>query len=408
MIRALLLRLPIPVAAYGTLARMTHAVPALRLSSFYFAYYAVLGGFTPYWSLFLKDRGQSEAAIGVLMSLWYATRIVAPSSWNWLAARSSRPVRWLHAGCIASLISFCAFLLPLQFAGLFVAMCVFCFFHNATMPQFEAITLSHLHGVSERYGAIRLWGSLGFIAIVGLYGFLLDYVAVVWLPLLMLPLLAGTTASAFANDYGPAQRNAPPAAGADLRARLRRPDVLAFFIACLLVQISFGPLYTFFALYLEQHGYKPSVLGLFWVIGVAVEVLVFFVSPKLFLRVPAQTVLLVAIASAALRWLATALFPDSVWIMTLAQLTHAINFAAFFASAMQLMAQYFPGPLAGHGQGVFYGFSSGVGGALGALIAGQAWHFGGGRLAFELAAGFAAMAAFITWRWVRPPTPAAR
>ncbi|MEO5951155.1 MAG: hypothetical protein ABIQ44_01685, partial [Chloroflexia bacterium] len=36
------------------------------------------------------------------------------------------------------------FLLPLDFAGLFAAMCVFCFAYNAVMPQFEAITLSHL------------------------------------------------------------------------------------------------------------------------------------------------------------------------------------------------------------------------------------------------------------------------
>lgn len=386
---------------------MSHPVPQLRLSSFYFMYYAVLGGFTPYWSLFLKERGQDAAAIGVLMSLWYATRILAPSSWNWLAGRSARPIRWLHVGCIASVASFCLFLLPLQFSGLFLAMCVFCFFHNATMPQFEAITLSHLQGRSERYGAIRVWGSIGFIAVVALFGLLLDHLAVVWLPLLMLPLLVGVTGSAFVNDYGPAQRGALPAAGAEFGRRLRRPETIAFFVACLLVQISFGPLYTFFALYLEQHGYKPSSLGLFWAIGVAVEVLVFFFSPKLFLRWPAQTVLLVAVASAALRWLATALFPDSVLVMTLAQLTHAINFAAFFAAAMQLMAQYFPGPLAGHGQGVFYGFSSGIGGALGALIAGQAWRIGSGRLAFEVAAGFAAVAAFIVWRWVRPPRPEA-
>lgn len=374
----------------------------LRLSSFYFMYYAVLGGFTPYWSLFLKDLGQDAAAIGVLMSLWYATRIVAPSSWNWLAARSPRPIRWLQLGCFASLASFCAFLLPLEFSGLFLAMCVFCFFHNATMPQFEAITLSHLHGISERYGAIRVWGSIGFIAVVALFGLLLDHLAVTWLPLLMLPLLAGVAGSALVNDYGPAQRNALPAAGAEFRRRLRRPEVIAFFIACLLVQLSFGPLYTFFSLYLEQHGYRPSALGAFWAIGVAVEVLVFFLSPRLFARWPAQHVLLVAVASAALRWLATALFPDSVAVLTLAQLTHAINFAAFFASVMQLMAQYFPGPLGGHGQGVFYGFSSGIGGALGALIAGQAWRLGGGKLAFEIAALFSAAAAFIVWRWVRP------
>lgn len=387
---------------------MSHPVPALRLSSFYFMYYAILGAFTPYWSLFLKDHGQDAASIGVLMSLWYATRIVAPSSWNWLAGRSSQPIRWLQIGCCASVATFCLFLLPLQFAGLFLAMCIFCFFHNATMPQFEAITLSHLHGISERYGAIRVWGSVGFIGVVALFGLLLDYIPIGYLPLLMLPLLLGLTASAFANDYGPAQRTALPAAGAEFRRRLRQPEIIAFFVVCLLMQISFGPLYTFFALYLEQHGYKPSALGAFWSIGVAVEVLVFFYSPRLFLRWPAQTVVLVAVASAAVRWLVTALFPDSVPIMILAQITHAINFAAFFAGAMQLMAQYFPGPLGGHGQGVFYGFSSGVGGALGALIAGQAWRIGGGKLAFEVGAAFAAVSALIAWRWLRPPRAAAQ
>jgi PPP family 3-phenylpropionic acid transporter len=55
-------------------------IPAARLAGFYFAYYAALGAFTPYCSLFLKARGQDVAAIGVLMSLWYATRVVAPSS----------------------------------------------------------------------------------------------------------------------------------------------------------------------------------------------------------------------------------------------------------------------------------------------------------------------------------------
>ena len=29
-------------------------VPMLRLASFYFAYYAALGAFTPYWSLYMQ------------------------------------------------------------------------------------------------------------------------------------------------------------------------------------------------------------------------------------------------------------------------------------------------------------------------------------------------------------------
>ena len=74
-------------------------VPMVRLSSFYFAYYAALGAFTPYWSLYLKSRGMEVAAISVLMSLWYATRIVAPSTWTTLASHSPHPIRWLRLGC---------------------------------------------------------------------------------------------------------------------------------------------------------------------------------------------------------------------------------------------------------------------------------------------------------------------
>jgi len=372
----------------------TDAVPARRLASFYLAYYAALGAFSPYWSLFLKARGQDVAAISLLMSLWYGTRIVAPSSWSWLAARSTHPARWLRIGCALALASFLLFLLPLDFTGLLVAMVVFCFAWNAVMPQFEALTLSHLGARSERYGRIRVWGSIGFIAIVAGFGIVFDHLSIAWLPWLMLPLFAGLLASSFANDYGPAAI-AVTSDDRGFRKRLLQPDVLAFFAITLLAQASFGPYYTFFSLYLEQHGYRPSSLGAYWAIGVAVEIALFFASARIFARWDARKVLLVALVSAALRWWATALLPENVPLMVLAQATHALNFAALFAACMQLLAAYFPGRLNGHAQGVFYGFSSGGGGVLGAWLAGALWHIDGGRSAFLAAGGIAALAAVL-------------
>ena len=55
------------------------------------------------------------------------------------------------------------------------------------------------------------------------------------------------------------------------RERLRQPQSLAFFVVALLAQVSFGPYYTFFSLYLEQHGYRPSALGAYWAIGVSLD-----------------------------------------------------------------------------------------------------------------------------------------
>ena len=381
------------------MTRAPAAIPYGRLAGFYFAYYAALGAFTPYWSLYLESLGLQATAISVLMSLWYATRIVAPSTWTLLAARSPRPIRWLRAGSLLTLASFAAFLVPHGFAGLFLAMTAFCFFYNAVMPQFESITLSHLGARSERYGLIRVWGSIGFIVVVVTYGWLIDRHGIAALPWLMLPLFALLALLAFANRY--AQLPEEPARAGDdgFRARLRKPQVRAFFVAAFLTQVSFGPFYTFFSIYLQDNGYTPTAQGLLWAVGVLVEIAVFFGSVAIFRRWNAGKVLLLALLAAALRWWATGLWPQQLAVMLLAQASHALNFGAFFAASMQLLARFFPGRMNGHGQGVFYGLSSGVGGVAGALLAGQLWRFGG-NVAF-IASGFIALlAAAIAWRWL--------
>ncbi len=381
-------------------------IPQVRLSSFYFAYYAALGAFTPYWSLLLKDRGHGVAAISVLMSLWYATRIVAPSAWGWLAGRAARPVQWLRIGCALTVATFAVFLVPLDFAWTFVAMTAFCFFYNAVMPQFEALTLSHLAGRSERYGRIRVWGSIGFIVVVVAFGALFDHVAIGWLPWLMLPLYVGLFATACINDYARPVAVAETGDDHGFVERLRRPDVIAFFIVALLCQVSFGPHYTFFSIYLEEHGYSASALGAYWGIAVAVEIGMFFASARVLRRWGARMLLLSSLLAGAARWALTALWPENPLIMGMAQLLHALCFAAFFAASMQYMALFFPGPMNGHGQGVFYGFSSGVGGVLGALLSGLVWQYAGGESAFLLAAGVALLATLIAWIWLRPQQPA--
>lgn len=378
------------------------AVPGARLSSFYLFYYAALGAFTPYWSLYLQTQGMGITAISVMMSLWYATRVFAPSIWTGAAAASPRPIAWLRAGCLLTLACFAAFLLPLSGMWPFVAMVAFCFFYNAVMPQFESITLTHLGADSHRYGLIRVWGSFGFIAVVSCFGWLIDRHGAANLPWLMLPLFVLLLGSSLANRYAAHMDGAPKEKVAGFWAIVRQPAVLAFFVAAFLEQLSFGPYYTFFSVYMSSHGYATGMLGLMWTVGVVFEVAVFYTIAGFFRRYDASWLLIISMASAALRWVATALWPENLPVMLLAQASHCLGFAAFFASAMQLLARYFPGRLNGHGQGLFYGFSSGLGGVLGALIAGQLWPFGNGQVAFLAGASFALLGTVIAWIWVRP------
>ncbi|RZA15989.1 MAG: MFS transporter, partial [Lysobacteraceae bacterium] len=156
------------------------------------------------------------------------------------------------------------------------------------------------------------------------------------------------------------------------------------------------------------HGYAASVQGLMWSIGVLVEIGLLFQSRRIFRRWGPRRLLVFSLGITALRWWTTAAWPDSMPLMILAQATHAFSFAAFFAAAMLLLAEYFPGRLNGHGQGVFYGVSSGIGGVIGALLAGQLWRFGGGQAAFAVG-GVVALAGFgVAWYWLLRVPPASR
>ena len=78
-----------------------------------------------------------------------------------------------------------------------------------------------------------------------------------------------------------------------------------------------------------------------------------------------------------------------------AQLLHAFSFAVFHACCMRRMVDFFPGKMARHGQSLYFGFSSGVGGVLGAGMAAWMWDLGGGAWAFTAGAIVVAMAALI-------------
>ncbi len=57
-------------------------VPYWRLSGFYFFYFATLGAFLPFWSLYLKQAGFAADEIGELTALMVATKIIAPNYWG--------------------------------------------------------------------------------------------------------------------------------------------------------------------------------------------------------------------------------------------------------------------------------------------------------------------------------------
>ena len=351
-----------------------------RFALFYFCYYAAIGAYTPYVGRWVDAMGHGGFVVGAMLGLWYATRIVAPPAWATFAARSARPGLWLVAACALGLLSFAGFTLTRSALALLSVMAAFGFFYNAVLPQFEAMTLTALGSNSHEYGRIRLWGSLGFLLVAGSYGALMDRLGNASFPWLTLPLLGAALLAAWPhrNDRPPAHTDTV----ADAGHLWKRPGVRRFLLVALLVQAGFGTFYVFFTLHMQDHHHGGLAVGILWAAGVLAEIVMFWQAPRLIARVGASRLFGWCIAIGALRWAVTALFADSFAIMLAAQLTHAFSFAVFQSCLMQQMTEFFPGRRAAAGQSLLYGFSSGVGGVLGAALAAVLWHYGRGEWAF--------------------------
>lgn len=369
-----------------------------RLSGFYFFHFAALGILLPYWGVYLKSEGFSALQIGQLVALTMATKIVSPNVWAWIADHTGQRMRIVRIGSLLGLIAFAGVFLGEGFWWLALVMLGYSFFWNATLPQFEANTLNHLGVASHRYSNIRLWGSIGFIVAVAGLGVLFELTGPGIVPWAMLATLGGIwLASLTVPEQAAGHLPLDPV---PLRRVLARPAVVGLLGVCFLMQASHGPYYTFFTIYLGEHGYGSALIGQLWALGVVAEVGVFLLMHRLVPRFGLRLLLVASLALASLRWVLIGLFPEVLALLVFAQVLHAASFGVYHAAAIQLIHHYFTGPHQGRGQALYSSLSFGAGGALGGLYSGLVWDSLGGSVTFLLAAGFSTVALGLAWRHV--------
>lgn len=372
------------------------SLPYWRLSGFYFFYFAFIGATAPYWGLYLKSLEFNAFEIGVLMSLFQVMRIFAPNLWGWLADHQGRRVPIMRIGVFLSLASFLGTFFVTGFWWLFFVMSLLSIFWSASLPLVEAITLSHLGDNTAEYGRIRLWGSVGFIvAVVGL-GYILDFNPIRALLWVIFGIMAGLVVLSryipeaavipHDNDHLP------------LWHVLRRPAVLAFFVGGFLMAVAHGPYYTFYSIYLVDHGYSKSSVGLLWSLGVLMEIGIFLWMPHLTRRFTLHQMLLTSFACAVLRFLMIGWGVGWMAVLLIAQMLHAITFGVYHAAAVEMVHRFFRGKHQSRGQALYNSFTFGTGGTLGGLYAGMIWDTLGPAFTFSIAAA-CALAAWLLVAW---------
>ncbi|HEY3431989.1 MAG TPA: MFS transporter [Rhodocyclaceae bacterium] len=370
--------------------------PPQRLAAWYFCYFAFLGAFVTYFGLYLQGVGMSGWEIGILLSIHSVLRLAAPLFWGWWADRRNARAATVKVTMVVSLAIFSLLFLAHGFWTFFILLTLLSFFWTATLPLVEALTLAHLQHRIERYGRIRLWGSIGFIFAVQGVGIWLDVFSVSSLLWVCIIILGGNWVTSMM--LSETQAGAVSHSSGSLRDILGQVRVMALLGGCFLMSAAHAPLYVFYSIHLVDNGYSKTAVGALWALGVVAEIFVFLAMPRLLGRYSLRLILSASFALAVLRFLLIGWGIASVPVAIAAQILHGATFGACHASAMAALNRWFAAHHQGRAQSLYSSLSFGGGSVLGGLVSGYGWEHWGAGPTYSLAALFALLGGLVVLR----------
>jgi len=346
----------------------------------YFFHFSVMGAMLPYLSLYLHYLEFDSVEIGIIISTPMLVRIVIPNVWGHLADVSLSRVTLLRIGLSLSCFTFIALLFVDHFFTVLGCLVFNSLFWNGMLPLTEAEVIERLRHQSSAYGRVRAWGSIGFIVAVLSLGFAFDHISIRHFPPIVLTLLGLTALSSLVIQNGERVERQARVSMKAFFTEFLDAKTFVFFLVIVLVHVSHGGYYAFFSIYLEELGYSRTETGVLWVLGVLIEIGLFFVSHRIIPRFSLFFLLVLSLVFTGLRWVLTGLFSEFVLLLIVAQSLHAFSFGVVHLVSVEYCRKSFSAVTLSRAQALISATSFGMGGAAGTFLSGYVWPLGGQML----------------------------
>ncbi len=347
------------------------------LALFYFFYFAIIAVHIIFLPKVLSNVGYTPSEIGIIFAAAPLVRFMVPFAFI-KGVQLNRNI--FNYALLLLCLSAIAFYPALEiFYALLIANIGLGIGLSLILPFIEVIALEQVG--KERYGKVRLYGSVGFIAVALL---LVQFLNTPKTAIIYLITMATATAlfGYIIARHETAQMHNDTTDTADRFTIFQRWRLWS---GLLLMQVSFGAFYNFFTIYETEQGISLDMTIYLWSFGVIVEIVMLYFQGPL-LKKNLLGILQFTTAFTALRWLLLFLFPTNIALLFASQTIHALSFALFHSAAISyLFTLYAHKKLA---QQFFFGISYGLGGFLGAIGAGYIYELWPTQL-FLVASGVA-------------------
>ena len=222
------------------------------------------------------------------------------------------------------------------------------------IPVVESIAMSGVRRWGFDYGSMRVWGSITFIIstllggqMIGMWG------GTMVLPVMVAGFVLTMLMGLVSPRIGPTRRRNQPINLQAPTGSLRSPQLLITMIGVSVQQSSHAMLYTFASIYWRKLGFSGTEIAVLWSIGVAAEVMVFFLSKTLNRRFSAWTLIFFGSTVCVLRWI---LFPVNFGFLGyfLLQCLHSCTFACVHTGVQRRIVASVQETQESSAQGAYY------------------------------------------------------
>jgi PPP family 3-phenylpropionic acid transporter len=342
----------------------------------------------PFLPIVLKDRGLSAAEIGVVLAVAALAGFVSTPLWGHAGDGRLGAEDTLVVASIAAAVAVVPLVFVHSFFALTIVVVLVTAARSAMASLTDAIALEHLGDDRAQYGRVRLWLSLGWALSACVWGIVLQWGSLDWLPWIY---AACVLVVAFAAHSVGGRRlvHEPSAVGA------RRSMLIAlapFLLSLLLLFAAFSATFSFISIRIRELGGGLFVVGAATALQAIAEAPVMRITPRLNRVLGHRALYIVGSLFFIVSFVAWAFLDDPLAI-ALVKLVAGVGFALVYVGSVLLVDDLVPPALRGTGQGLAKAVTFGLSPILGSLAGGAIYDYAGPRALFLACAGAALVAA---------------
>ena len=350
--------------------------------SFYFLFFAGAVAVYNYLALYFDEQGLPGSQIGVLMGVSSLIGIFTGPLWSLLADASHRHRLVETIAILGNVTALFLVTFVHGFLAFLILMIVQSIFGGPIVSMVDNATMSMLGDEKEKYGNIRLGGSIGWGVAAPMIGMVVQRYGLHWNFSIYAVLLLIALISVQQLHFGKLSK-ANESFSRGVRELLNNRQWIIFLTIVFIAGCGTAIISDYLFVYLQNIGTSPTLMGWAVTISIIAEVPAMYVAGRVIKRVGSHGLFTIGMAAIAIRCMLYSV--NTVpWIALTIQLLQFFGFPMLWVAGVSYADENAPAGMGATVQSIFNSAFMGFGFAAGGFFGGVLIEYAGVRQMFMI------------------------